>query len=275
MKKTIGLFLISTGNYSVFLQPYIDSLRNHFFKEDRVIIYLFFDKPTYRFLLPSRFSLICIPTPTLPFPYPTLYRYKWICSIEKEVQVCDYLFYSDVDMKMVGDVGNEILPDETTEDGIVATRHPGFYNGGGAFCDDQRSNAYTLPSNRGAYFAGGFQGGATKKYMEAVKYMNDGIEDDSKKNVMATWHDEGHWNHYLSTRKHKTLTPEYCMIEQIDQRAVYGITHLVPKLIALKKDHEKIRTLENMPMQEKNEEELTEAELHDKKREEWLRSGNM
>lgn len=237
---TIGLLLIATGKYDVFLQPLIDSLASHFFVNNSINLYLFHDKSNYNLNLSCRFSVTSIPTPHKQFPYPTLYRYKYFSGAAQKIQ-CDYLFYIDVDMKLVYDVGEEIMPSEN-DGGLVAVGHPGFWKSGGSWCNLITSTAYTPENNRIKYCAGGFQGGETKSYLSACAEMAANIQSDEDKGIIVEWHDEMHWNKYLSTRKYKLLTPEYCMIEEIEPREKFGISNFAPKIIALKKNHDLLRS---------------------------------
>lgn len=240
MKLKIGIYLICTGKYDIFLEPLIDSLDKYFFKDDEIIIYLFWDK-NYEIKLPGRFLIIYTPTEHKPFPAPTLFRYKNLLSISDKIK-CDYLFYSDVDMLFVGDVGREILPQANNDCGLVATLHPGFYNGGGSWDTNEKSTAFMPLENRIKYYCGGFQGGKTIDYMNACSIMARNINFDEMNSVMAIWHDESHWNQYLSIRNPKVLTPEYCMVEQINLRQIWGISHFSPKIIAIAKNHNEIRS---------------------------------
>lgn len=234
----IGIFLICTGKYDIFLQPLIDSLDKYFFTKDPLVIYLFSDK-TPALKMSKRISLVRYRIEHKPFPSPTLHRYKYFSTLARVTT--DYVFYMDVDMKLVGRVDREILPFKKEHQGIVATLHPGFYRGGGGWCNNKDSLAYTQEDLRNKYYAGGFQGGRTKEYLKLCKILADNITCDEKKNVIATWHDESHWNAYLNQKTPKSLTPQYCMVEEKHLRSEWGIDHFTPKIIALAKDHEKLR----------------------------------
>lgn len=238
-KLTIGILIICTGRYDIFLQRLIDSLETHFFVGDDIVIYLFWDKPLYCLTLPARFSVVCIPTAHGPWPHSTLYRYKYFIGASHKIN-SDFLFYIDVDMLLVGDVGREILPGDN-DGGLVATGHPGFWAAGGSWCNVTHSKAYTEENRRERYVAGGFQGGETKQYLVACRDMAENISDDESRGFICEWNDEQHWNTYVSTRKYKLLTPEYCMIEETEPREKYGIAHLTPRILALKKNHEELR----------------------------------
>src|SRR3972149_123473 len=118
----VGLLLISTGRYDIFLKPLIDSVDMFFFKNEPIDIYIFSDKP-YKDEYSKRINIQVIQIKHYPFPYATLYRYKHFDRFN-HILDSDYLFYLDVDMKFMAPVGEEILGD------IVCVQHPGFYKGG-------------------------------------------------------------------------------------------------------------------------------------------------
>lgn len=54
-------------------------------------------------------------------------------------------------------------------------------------------------------------GGTSKAFLYMSHVLNDAIEEDLKKNVIARWHDESHLNRYIIDRKDcRLLSPEYC-----------------------------------------------------------------
>ena len=230
----IGLLLIATGKYDVFLQPLIDSVDKYFFKDDKVEIFLFADKVP-NIIHSDRIKIIHIPIEHKPFPYSTLYRYKYFYESRYMVSNTDYVFYCDVDMLFVDHVGHEILPNSN---GLVAVQHPGFAKTGGWGSPNMfpESKAYVAPEHRGPYCAGGFQGGDTKSYLMACAALDLNITADENNGVMAEWHDESHWNKCLSVRGYqvKILSHEYCMSDA----DISGS----PKLLALTKNHAALRS---------------------------------
>lgn len=230
----IGLLLIATGKYDVFLQPLIDSVDKYFFKDDNVDIFLFADKVP-NIVHSDRIKIIHIPTEHKPFPYSTLYRYKYFNNRKDLIMNTDYVFYCDVDMLFVDYVDREILPNSN---GLVAVQHPGFAKTGGWGSPNtlKESTAYVAPECRGTYCAGGFQGGYTQSYLIACAELDRNITTDENNGVMAEWHDESHWNKCLSVRgyQEKILSHEYCMSDADISGA--------PKLLALTKDHAALRS---------------------------------
>lgn len=219
----IGVVIIATGKYSQFVYSFIRSL-NNFLPHHKKKIFLIND-------VNDGEEAICGHIITKykvehkPFPYPTLMRYDWISQID--TTDTDYLFYSDVDMRMVN-VGEEILHP------LIAVRHPGFYQGGGSWETNPNSLAYVAPEKRLKYYAGGFQGGETKTYMEAVKTMRNNIQTDLDNGITAVWHDESHWNKYLTEHQFTELTPAHCYPEGTN-------LPFEQKIIALNKNHDEVR----------------------------------
>lgn len=246
-QNLVGLIIISTGKYDIFLQPLLNSADKWFFPGRPIDIYHLSDKEVV-LDVPSRMTYKRFFVPHLKFPYPTLFRYKWIHKYREEL-TSDNLFYIDADMLFENPVGPEILPDSS---GLVAVRHPGFFRGGwGDNGTHPMSTAYLNPALRKEYYAGGFQGGERMAFLKAVQTLSENIDIDLdtaenlsyqlNNGILAKWNDESHWNHYLKYHPFKALTPEYCMVEQIPLREKWGINQLTPRIIALEKNHEEIR----------------------------------
>ncbi len=236
-KKQVGLLLIATNKYKQFVQPLIDGIDENFLKEHKINVFLFTDEITK--YTSKRVNVIQVQIPPYKFPQATLYRYKIFDEHKDLLKSMDQLFYLDVDMAIVSEVGEEILGE-----GLTATVHPGFYNGGwGSPNVDSNSKAFVGLSFRKKYHAGGFQGGETKSYLQAVKELSNNIKEDELSGIIAEWHDESHWNKYLMLRTEDfiSLNPSYCMVEDVVRRKLWGIDHLEPKILALNKNHAEIR----------------------------------
>lgn len=229
----VGLLLIATGKYDQFVGPLLASAEKYFFRGEEVDIYLFSDKPYTKPVEQTRFNLQVMEIKHYPFPLATLYRYKHFDAYRNVIK-SEYVFYLDVDMEFVSEVGPEILGE------IVCVEHPGFYRGGwGSENCSPDSLAYLPKEARKGYKAGGFQGGAREKYLEACNILHARIMDDESRGIMAEWHDETHWNWYLKTLapKAKVLSPSYCFPE-----ANWAKNMPFPKkIMALEKNHAEIR----------------------------------
>lgn len=198
-----------------------------------------------------------IPTEAVPFPYPTLLRYNLFLAEEEKLKEFDYIFYTDVDMKFVGVVGDEILGK-----GLTAAVHPGYHirnqlhppleaNPKSASYVHRAGKTIADPLARTAtgekvgnrfiplYYAGGFQGGPASVYIQAMKETKKIIETDLNMSYIPRWNDESAWNRYLFDHEPEiVLSPSYIypdsLIKEYYEPIVWGCSY-PPKLMTITK----------------------------------------
>lgn len=227
--KKIGLILISTNKYKIFVKPLIESARNFFLNNHEVTYYLFTDSDEFNDLGDD---VVINKIEHLEWPMITLYRYKTFVKHKDILSTEDYLFYCDIDMRFVDNVGDEILGD------LVATIHPGFLGGRGTPETMPQSTAYIHPNDELVYYAGGFNGGSSNKFLEMSEQINKNIDIDLQNGIIAIWHDESHLNKFFTKNKPTVvLSPSYCYPES------WSLNY-DKKLLALDKNHEEIRKLD-------------------------------
>ena len=213
----IAIVIICTGSYGVFLNPLKESIKKHFMKGNFAEVFVFGDQ-LGDFYMEHK-----------PFPYPTLMRYHQFNKQKDILKKFDYIFYCDVDMLFCGDVGEEIL-----SEGLTACIHPfsesrSFKN---TFELNKESTAYTEEIE--TYCCGGFQGGTSEAFLKMSQEIADNIDKDLEKGIIARWHDETHYNKYLTKVKpSKILSRDYCTPEKEQNDN--------SKLLALDKCHKEIR----------------------------------
>ena len=236
MKINVGLLVICLGKYDVFLQPLAESADKFFMPNANVTIFCFTDKE-----IPECFGRIKIvrvklnPEAYKPFfPYATLKRYHMFYENRALLLNMDYLFYSDVDMRFVSIVADEILPDSSSN-GLVGTQHPGFVGRRGTYDINRKSTAFVSPNEGLVYYAGGFNGGSSEEFLSMAQAIQKNVDIDAFNGVMALWHDESHMNRYFIDHPPKTLSPSYCYPESMN-------LPFEKKLLALDKNHKEIRS---------------------------------
>ena len=235
-RKKIGLLVICLGKYDVFIPTLLQSVNRNFMINHDVTFFCFTD---HKF--PNKKGKINIKTININseeympfFPMATLKRYHIFDKYKEQLKEMDYLFYCDADMRFVGEVGDEILPD--TETGLVATEHPGFYGGRrGTYETRPESTAYVSEAEGECYFAGGFNGGTAEAFLEMSKTIKERVDKDLEKGIIAIWHDESQTNRYLIDNKPNILNPSYCYPESWE-------LPFEKKLLALDKNHSEIRS---------------------------------
>lgn len=163
----------------------------------------------------------------------TLRRYHIFSKKRHMLENLDYLFYCDIDMLFVSDVGDEVLPASPHQ--LTAVLHPGFYDGGGSWETHTMSTAFVPIPDRNHYYAGGFNGGTSKAYLDMAATIAANIDDDALWNHVSPWHDESHLNKYLVDHPPHTLMPGYCYPES-------WTLPFAKKLLALDKDHDEVRS---------------------------------
>jgi histo-blood group ABO system transferase len=243
---TAGIFLIATNKYIKFVEPLITSIKTNFLPKTNLQVFLFSNideqKETLEALGNQRIKLKYISIEHQPWPMMTLLRYEIFLKAQEFItEDIDHLFYLDVDMLVCSEVKEkEIL---LQNKGLIATAHPGFFDKPKemwTFENSPKSLACITKQNEidwcvNYYFAGGFQGGTTEEYLEAVKTMSTNIQTDLKNNIVAMWHDESHWNRYCATNKlRKILHPGFCYPES--QQLPFQ-----KKIVALDKNHTEMR----------------------------------
>jgi histo-blood group ABO system transferase len=217
----IGLIVIATNKYINFFSDLLKTIRKNFLIDHEVEIFLFTNHDNIE-------GATVIPTEHKPWPWMTLGRYHLIQKLNDYPEK-DYYFYIDVDMLVLGKVGNEIFGDR------VATIHGKFKKRPGNYDRNPKSLAYIseheIPRNVIApYYCGGFQGG--KLYLKDAAELARRIDTDHTNGVTAEWHDESHWNRYLLDYPPTLVLPStYCNLKH-DENA---------KIAVVKKDASDLR----------------------------------
>lgn len=228
--KVALLFICLNPPYWPYAKDAIESARKHFLPGHDTDFFLWSDMPPE-----TSYGATVFETEPVEWPLPTLFRYHLFLQQEERLREYDYVFYCDADMLFVDTVGEDILGETLT-----AAQHPmyalreSFY---APFEPNPESAAY-IPLQR-YYFAGGFQGGKSEKFIEAMKNMRKTIDSDFKKNYVARWNDESHWNKYLYTCGFPitVLTPSYVYPDSLIQEyylKVWGQDY-PPKIVTLTK----------------------------------------
>ena len=138
-----------------------------------------------------------------------------LLRIEKELRECGYLLFIKANIIIVDQIGEEILP-SVANDGLLAVKHPGYWDKPVTeytYDRNSASAAFIPPGTGKHYFMGGFNGGETAAYLRLIKTLNNNIDTDLDKNIIALWHDESHLNKYLLDKNPRILSPAYGFAE--------------------------------------------------------------
>jgi len=243
----IGLLLIATGKYDIFIEQLLKSAHKFFLTEHRVTYHVFTDseeESRWPEILPGKRqnSRRFVGKNTTvryhkkkheEWPNPTLKRYHTFVEHKRILSSHDFLFYCDIDMRFIAPVGEEVLGCR------VATMHPGWQIGGTTVESREKSLAYIADGENKCYFAGGFNGGTSKEFLGMSETISKNIDKDLEIDIIAKWHDESHMNRYFVDHQPTVvLTPSYCFPQSFPIQLPY-----TPRLVALDKKHNEIGNL--------------------------------
>jgi histo-blood group ABO system transferase len=216
----VGILIIATASYTKFVPALEASIKKYFLVNHNVFIHYFSDKMMGFYMKHE------------PFPYPTLMRYHQFIKQKDVLSKMDYLFYLDADMLVVGEVGDEILGD-----GLTAITHPYSESRSkkNTYELNEKSTAYLEDTNLiNPYCCGGFQGGTSEAYLKMSEEIASRVDKDNNNGIVARWHDETHYNKYLTeVRPSIILGRDYCTPEKEQNEN--------SKILALDKNHKQIR----------------------------------
>lgn len=247
-KYKIGIMLIAINHpYWQYMKPVIDGVRAYFLPGHDVEIMCWSDMPNYPETKDVNHGATMFAVDSQPWPYPTLMRYHLMLQQEEYLEKFDYIFFLDLDMRVVNVVGDEILGERLT-----AAVHPMYHIRRELippYEPNPESAAYIprpgritiengKPRFEPLYYAGGFQGGKTPDFIAAMKGMRETIDQDHSKNYIAIWNDESHWNKYLFDHEPSVvLSPSYVYPDSMIQDyyiKAWGRDY-APKIITLTK----------------------------------------
>jgi len=227
----VGLLIIATGKYKIFLENLIKTADNFFLKSHEVTYFLFVDEFVN---ISSNRNIEQIIIEHKPWPFPTLLRYKHFSNNRELLDNMDYLYYVDSDMIFENVVGDEIFDD------IVCVAHPWFIGNRGTPENDKRSLAYIPDSFNFQYMAGAFFGGSKDCIINMFQFISNQIDIDYSRGVIAKWHDESHSNKFFILYSTKVLPAEYCYNKQSPYCT--NVKDWTPRIVQVLKNEGEIRS---------------------------------
>lgn len=225
LAEKVGLLIMATGKYDVFVDPLIQSARKYFCPNQEVTFFVFADGNR----ITSADDIVRIYQQRLGWPYDTLMRNAIYYQKKDLFEEQDYLFAIDADMLFVDTVGDEILGER------VATIHPGYVGRRGTYETDPSSLACVKGDEGEYYFAGGFFGGSREEFNHITYETTRRVKDDLSRGIIAIWHDESHWNRFcIDFKPTVILSPSYCYPDNWE-------LNFPRKLLCLTKNHAEFR----------------------------------
>lgn len=227
----IGLLIVATGKYRVYLNDLIRTSDVFFLKNHEVEYFIFTDDLIN---LESNRTINSIIIEHKPWPFPTLLRYKHFTSNEDKFKNFDYLYYVDSDMIFENIVGDEIFSD------VTCVVHPWFVGNRGTPENNPKSLAFLSDKINFQYMAGAFFGGTKSCMLNMFRFISNQIDIDYSRGIIAKWHDESHSNKFFILYSTKVLTPEYCYNKQSPYCT--NVKSWVPRIVQVLKNENEMRS---------------------------------
>ena len=205
MPPKIAIAFIGTGKYADFFPRWKEAVDAYFLNDCQKTIYAFSDQVDKPYFNSPDVRLAGIPS--VVWPEATLYRYKFLDIVMNAadsnfLEEFEYVFYIDSDLYAVDDIRfNDIIKPEKA---LVGVHHPG--NARDPNWDTlERRNISLAYVDRplqafgpaAVYHQGCLWGGTCEAVGKMAKVLNERIDDDYKRKVMAVWYDESHMNRYF------------------------------------------------------------------------------
>lgn len=192
--KSIAILYIALGKYDIFWPEFYESCEKHFCMGVNKHYFVFTDSDQIK----TNKNITAIFQDDLGWPFSTLYRYKMFDRIKQTLGKFDYIVYLNGNCQFV----SAVTLDEffgTYPESLVACIHPGYHDANpSAFTTERRFISSAYIKNPKKYYAGGINGGSSAVFLQALPSLNQLIESDLQRGVLAVWHDESYWNAFLN-----------------------------------------------------------------------------
>lgn len=239
MKVAISFF--GTGKYLDYLPKWYENIEKNFLPGVKKQILVFTDGEIDD--VPENVSIYQIEHKS--WPYITLERFNSLLLAKEEIQNYDWFVFLDADTLVV----DTIMEDEFFDDKpFIGVHHPCHYlkmpphnTYPGAFEINPNSNACVdKTDDLSVYFQGCLWGGKIPEVIEMIEKLDNNIQDDLSRDMIAMWHDESHLNQFYINRREqvKVLGPEYAYPEMFSQYCEFE-----PKIVHLAKDNSKYHSI--------------------------------
>jgi hypothetical protein len=259
-KQTLGILTVATNIYLDYWVTMIQSFEENSGLDFELTFHVFTNRVeearlASQLLKKSRIQVHEIPN--LGWPEATLRRFELINAASREIQE-NVLMHLDADMIIHQNFDSDWDPEQWSG-GISLVRHPGFFglpsysdavrtalrkptlknikslrafsnSTHGSWETNPYSEAFVPRNKRIKYYCGATWMGQSEPFLEMVNTLAGQTRLDTKKNVLAVWHDESHLNKWASENIFTELSPKYCFAKGfVDESRIKNIIEAVDK----------------------------------------------
>ena len=211
----IAILYICTGRYNIFWKDFYRSCEKYFINNAVKTYYVFTDAETV--YNEDDNSVKKIYQENLGWPGNTLFRFRIFSKCIDELKDYDYVFFFNANMLFVKEVSENIL----SNDALIVTEHPGKWKRKRkhfTYETNSESLAYISENQGDVYVCGGLNGGTGEIYTKMIRDLEESIDKDYERGIIAKWHDESHLNKYILTHNYKLLDAGYACPEGFESK---------------------------------------------------------
>ena len=228
----VAIIFIGTAKYIDFLPLYYQECEENFLVNTQKTYFVFTDGEISD--PPENVKIYY--QEHLPWPYITLKRFEIINKANEDLYNFDWVVFMDADTLVVDKITEEEF---FSEKELFGVHHPCAFmkmsphnEPPGAFETNPISTAWT--NDFSIYYQGCFWGGRVPYVMDLIDELEDCVNQDLEKGIVAVWHDESHLNRYFSQHKDliRLFGPEYAYPESLKQYFDFK-----PKIVHLAKNN--------------------------------------
>lgn len=195
----VGILYIATGDYIKFWPDFYYQALLNFSRGQEVHFFIFTDNAEYFEGCSPNIHINLIDN--LPWPYITLYRFRFFLKAKNQLINMDYLVFCNSNLLFRKEI--DVL-DCVTDKELFAVVHPGHFDKNPTkfpLEENTASQAFFVPDSHDKYVCGGFNGGKADAFLAMSQELSDAIDKDGSNNIIAKWHDETHLNRYYHFNK--------------------------------------------------------------------------
>ena len=203
----IAVTYICTGKYEMFWDTFYKTCEEHFYPGHAKEYFVFTDSE--RIIHQKLENVRVYYQAKSGWPYDTLLRYNWFCTVQDHLAEFDYCYYINANSEFIRDVTEQSIPFPTSDKPLVLSIHPRFYDDelGETFHPERNpeSLAYVPVGTKCRSHCGAFWGATSKEFIKMSCILRDRTAKDLQKGIIAVWHDQSHLIKYATEVPHYNI----------------------------------------------------------------------